>query len=478
MKLFQILDAIPRKELNAADKFLQSPYFNQKETLVLLFRLLRPWHGRFQRLNKHEVYQQLKPHQVFHAKWWNDHCSELGRLLETFLQMQYLKNNPDQHAMLKRSAMQAYGLEKQFIKLSKSIVAHYESAETLLPIQHFQLWECCHDLYIHSSAADERIIFEQKAQKQLDLYYWIQKLSLQANITSGTQSTALAIDPDYLQAIIRRVDQLPELPYVLQSYRNLIRFFEEGLTIQSYQIATTDLMKSPPDIDIDEAAFLLMVWCNLGSRQFALGKLDFIQPVFRLYQYGIRQGLFLQPQGTIPGNIFINVCIMAAQAKETAWLEDFFRYYSPKLELYLKDETLALCHAFVAFHQLRFRDAKDMLDNISSTDLQFRIRLHSLSVRCLLELHLINDSYHLVLTSKVRAFKRMVRSKKKLRKGRIQAYLNFADVTLDIAKLNTNRPITPSAFSMLYQKLESTTPLALGSWLRQKLQQLEPPPLA
>lgn len=473
MKLFQILDAIPRKELKSAEKFLQSPYFNQKELPILLFQQLRPWHRRFDRLDKLEVYQQLRPQQAFHAKWWNDHCSELSRLLESFMEMQYLRKTPDEQRLLKRAAMKKYGLEKHFLKISKSIVAEYESKEKLLPIQHFQLWECLHDLYKHSSAADERLAYEKEAQHQLDLYYWTQKLSLQANITSGTQRKELAMGPDYFQAIMQRVDQLKEAPHLLFSYRDLIQYFAEGCSLASYQLATAQFIKNPPYADADETAFLLMIWCNLGSRQFSMGRIDFIQPVFRLYQHGIQKGLFLQ-QGSLPGNIFINICIMAAQAKATTWLEDFIRGYSNKLEPYLREETLALARAFAAFHQKKFKEARETLDNISSTDLHFRIRLHSLSVRCLLEQHLLNDSFYLVLSHKVRAFKRMIRSKQKLQDHRKQGYLNFADLTLEIAKLASDSSIASKNPSSLYQQVQTTAPLVLKTWLLQKLEPFLP----
>lgn len=234
---------------------------------------------------------------------------------------------------------------------------------------------------------------------------------------------------------------------------------------------TTAFIDSQLSLPNAETSFLFMIWCNLGSGQFSKGQTNFIQPVFKLYQYGIEKGLFLQ-QGYLPGTIYINSCVMAAKAKANTWLAQFRKDYRPLLKPYLKEETLALTQAFVAFHQEQFLEARAILDNISTNDLHFRIRLHSLSVRCLLELHLLNDSFYHVLSSRIRAFKRMINNKQKLHRQRRDAYRNFADLTMDLAKLGRNSSITTDEHNALQQKINTTSSLVLKDWLLQKLSQL------
>lgn len=475
MKLFTLIDAIPKRELQSAEKFLSSPYFTQKEIPLLLFQQLRPWYKHFEKLDRETIFQQLRPQESFDAKWWNDRCSELNKLLETFLQIQHVRKETHQNQQLKRAAFKAYDLDKEFIKTTHKLILDHQQNGLTASIQHFHLWDCFHDLYTHSPVQMDRLKFEQAAQHQLDLYYWTQKLALQANIASSTQGKELAINEPYWQAILHQVDQLKELPINLRSYRKLIRLFEEGCSLVSFQEATQAFIDSRSNLKTPETSFLFMIWCNLGSSQFSKGQTDFIHPVFKLYQFGIQEGLFLQ-QGTLPGRIFINVCIMAAQAKEYAWLKLFQKNYSRILEPYLKQETLALAQAFAAFHQQQFLQARTILDNISSTDLHFRIRLHSLSVRCLLELHLQNDSFYQVLRRKVRAFKRMISSKKKLHQGRKDAYLNFADLSLGLAKLTLPDAYSTQKHAQLRHKITTTKPLVLKNWLSQKLSVLPPLP--
>ncbi len=473
MKLYHIIDSIPSRALQEAEKFLRSPYFNQKEELVELFQLLRPWQHRFTKLDKKKAYEQLRPGQAFEAKWWNDRGSELSRLLEQFLQHHYLRKHPMEDLQLKRAALKAYGLDKYYLKYTE--VAAKELAALSQKSEHyrFQLWECQHVLYTHSSDPKKRLIWEEKAQHQLDLYYWMQKLALQANIVAGTQARRLALSPTYLQALLQAVDTLEYPPPLLQIYRQTLEYIQAGCSLEEYQKGIQEIQAHSQAIDPLERAFLLMIWCNLGSRRFAAGEREFIEPVFQLYQYGVAEKLFIQ-HGYLSGNIYTNICIMAAHAGKEDWLETFTRDHSQQLSPHLRTETIALTEAFVAFHRQQFTKAERRLRDIHTHDLSFKIRVHSLSVRCLLEAHLKLPTYYQVLSHKVTAFKRMISSKKSLSEERIQAYLNFANYALAIAEFKRRPTPTQTDYDQLYEAIHGNQSINLKNWLLEKLSQVKP----
>lgn len=475
-KLYQLLQSIENRELKWVEKFLLSPYFNVKPTPIALFRYLLDFHPRYDQVDRKKLYGALRPGYGFDAKWLNDRYSELNRLLETFLQTQQLRRDEALGHMSRTKAFRERGLSRHFLKETQQSVQYFESIQAQSPLARLRLWELYHDLYRYPdklTPADPREL-QQKANDYLDQHYCLHQFAIVANLAGGIKANPYRLDQSWLTALIHHAASLTASYPLLQQYYQLVLLFEKECSLSDFEVAKESFLRTTTALDLREKAFLLMKLCNLGTSRISAGQLEFLPAVVSLYRHGIETELFLQ-EGILADGLFLNTCIFAAQAKEIDWALAFIRSYESKLLPRFKKETLALGHAYLAFHQGDFITAERRLRDVSSTDITYRIRIHSLSVRCLLEATISDDSFREVLRSKLKAFHRMIKGHTQLHPQRAQAYLNFAAATQAIAKFATSTKRTPSSHHELSTTVDSYAPLILKAWLKEKLIQVKPP---
>ena len=225
-------------------------------------------------------------------------------------------------------------------------------------------------------------------------------------------------------------------------------------------------------MDSIEKAFLLIKLCNLGSNRVAHGQLDFLPRVMELYRSGVEEQLLVQ-KGTIDSDVFLNICILGAQAQTHEWVQGFIDTYQHFLLSESKAVVLAQSRSYLLFHQNEFLAARNLLNEVHSSKLVYTLRIQSMSVRCLLELVLSDTGYEPVLHSKLVSFKAVL-SKGKLQVQRKKAYLHFVAAVKEIADYKSKTPRNIQKYDALYKNVNAYDPLVLKAWLQQKLVQIQP----
>ncbi|MEZ5039782.1 MAG: hypothetical protein R2828_07820 [Saprospiraceae bacterium] len=471
-KLYRLLNTIETRELKALEHFLLSPYFTNKTEPIALFRELRPFHPIYQKVDKVQLYKKLRPKKAFDVHWLNDRYSELSRLVETFLQSQQLTRDEGLSGSVRCQAFRERGLHQSFFKECRSTIAFYTERQAIHPNTPLSLWELHHSIYRHPATPAKPDPFEEelKAMAYLDQYYITHQLSFVVNCLGGATARTIPLSEEWLSAILEKASRYQGENPLLAIYLQLIRLFREGCTLDKYLLATQQFMALASLLEKEEKAFLLVKLANLGSSQFTQGQMDYLPQLLPLYQYGLEEGLFLT-NGILSEDLFLNICVLGAYANEPDWTRTFIETNEPFLKPAYSQETLALGKAYVAFHMGDFIAAHKLLNEVQSSRLVFKLRLNSLSVRCLLEATLANDSFYSPFKAKVDNFNKFIRRNHLLSAQRKQPYLLFAAMALKIARLHKKPDRNKADYLLLEQKISEMASIIFKSWLLAKLKQ-------
>ena len=94
-KVFQTLACLDKSSLKRLGKYLQSPYFVQSDSILILFRelcvCLNKSHAGFDR---QKIWQSMFPGQDYDDTNFRKYCSELLRYTQDFMAFETIASNP------------------------------------------------------------------------------------------------------------------------------------------------------------------------------------------------------------------------------------------------------------------------------------------------------------------------------------------------------------------------------------------------
>lgn len=199
-----------------------------------------------------------------------------------------------------------------------------------------------------------------------------------------------------LDSVLEASEQMQDVPAVglyFHCYRFLTEPFEQGEVHFSHfnQMLATGANAFPKE----ELRTLYLLAINFGIKKLNESRPGWLQATLSLYKAALDLDLLLE-NGQISRFAFTNMVAIAIRAGEADWAEHFILEYSPKLERSWRDATASLSLARVAYArkdfesalmQLQRSDYKDTINNMIAKIYQLKI-YYETDEHDLLESHL------------------------------------------------------------------------------------------
>jgi hypothetical protein len=387
------------------------------------------------------------------------------------LQQQALKAAPaDQTALLQRAFRQR-GLYRSLSRLTEKQLRQLD-APALQDLDHVQ------EMIRHQRELFDLPAYAQRATGQqivqqlislADLHYLLLKLPYVidhlARQNTYNESEEKSVPAELLTAAKAMELQHPLLALYLKlfdGYRD--RHCSLPDFTEAVDLWNSLLQKATPN----ELAFCLIKLCGLGIAEVYKGDLRFLEHLFPLYQMGVERRLFTL-YGYFPDDTFLNICTYGAYTNSYEWTSEFIETHRHLLPADVAKNAVVLGRAILAFHQGRFDDVRILLRSGSSKRLTYKVRIRSLLVRCLLELHIQDTSYLPSLLNLIRSHERAYRREQGLSEERRAAYLHLYRMIRAIARLRETAWQQPAAHRRVREKIESFTSIVLKPWLLEKV---------
>jgi hypothetical protein len=369
------------------------------------------------------------------------------------------------------SMYKSRGLASRFEEKVSSIFQEYDDTSVV----HWKNANHCLQSYIqlqnypqagHLFLSRHKHVPMEESMQNLDDFYMLMKLRFSCNWMAHARYYEQSIDIPLLKPVQAYAGQCTSGNTSLKIYHQLTLLNEQwskGL----YQSLIDVFIKEYDKLEESDRLFILLNLINILHLRLKKGEQERRQDMLELYKTGVADGLFLEKM-PLQEVTFLNICNIGNIDPE--WTMQFIESHQHRLTQPTASAAIALGKANLAFGQKDFQKALLYCNEQLPNDIKYKLRLHSLSLRCLFEMQQENLRFTSTLVKRVTAFQKFLQRNKKLTNHQKAAYRNLARAILKIAYAKQNHWRAPESKESLQQWIEALSPITAQAWLLEKVQ--------
>ena len=462
-RLFELLMTLTPTELTSFNKYLRSPFFNQREDIIRLFDYFfqKKDLKRSDVFEKTMVFKSIYPKAKYNEKQLSYTMSFLLQAAQSFLVYNEMNENskPSYHIYLAK-AVKKRGLVKHF----DTVIKKAEKALEEQPFRNMDFHYHYHLLHLekYESRATEKRTASRSFQEMADemtTFFIASKLrqSCTAFMHKAVSKTNFKMDflPEILEQVeIRQLQQLPAIGIYYYGFKALTDM-GTPLWFNKLRSAMKKYFQHFPKSEMRDIYTLAVNYCirQINTQQ---GKQPFfLQQVFDIYKEGLDNEVFLS-NGILSRFTYNNIANAGLGLKAFDWVEQFLNDYKSHLEHKHQESAYLFNLASLYFRKPDYEQALQLLTQANFDDL-----LHNLDARRML-LRIYYDLGEFdALDSLLDSFSIFLRRRRDI--GYLkQNYLNLIRFTKKLLQLPQG---DKTARKKLRGEIEGTKALAEREWL-------------
>lgn len=463
-RLIQVLRTFTKKEFRELNKWVNSPFHNQREDVIVLYSYLLTGNHLFEDsfLDKALIFNNIYADEKFDDSKMRQVMHFLFKEVEDFL---FFQKESEEQIKKKLSLLKIYKerkLDKSFYKIQKDIEGYFQKK-----VDHKE-----DDLFTKYQFQKEVVEFNSKIKRSQELH--LQDLSDaydEAFIVEKLKQACLILahkrvfNTNYDIGLLTEVIDLIEQKKLWINHRIGIHFYlykiisenkiEDYYTLKNY----LGEVETFPEIEIREAYINAINFC---AAQINNGNKDFIKEAFHLYKNGIEKSVFME-NNLLSRWTFTNTTVVALKLKEFEWVENFIENYNQYLEEKHRESFLYFNYAMLHYERGNYNKVLEVIQKYEFTDILVNLNAKTILLKVYYELDEIK-----VLESLLESMRAYLQRKKVV--GIQKAlYKNMLKYTKKLLKVN---PYSKAQKEKLKAEIEAAKPLTEKAWLLKQLAEL------
>lgn len=473
-KLIDLLSSVRPEEMRWLAKFVRSPYYNANVLVTGLFDYLRSYHPDFDspKLEKQAVFKHLLPDQPYDDRRLRLIMFRLSEVVEEFLVAQRLKSDRLRRDELLVDELGERNQYELFEKRHRTLIEEWKKAPYRDESYYLNLWRLQHRYFYHPQTARFDISAEDLAgiMENLDAFYLLSKMRYGAELRNREN---ILSERHQIWLLPECRDLAARHPVfggdkVFQVSRDVLSLMEQPQEEAIYRRLEDNVIANHNLFRPEDQSALLRYLINATIQLYNTGRPAFLRNQFRLYCLGLEKELFLR-EGELSDITFLNIIVTATVLKEIDWVEGFIQKYGASVPAEAREDAVLLGQAYWHFVAGRFDESNALLRRIENIELQYLLRIKSLTLRNHFEIFLSDETYYDLWIHESRAYEKFLRRDKRLAGARVQAYLNLIYFLRKLAKWRMNRRFSEKKLAKLEQELAGTPSVVARQWLEEKL---------
>jgi hypothetical protein len=365
--LFQLIQALSPVEMRDLLKFLQSPYFNQRHDLLVLYTVLA---ASTTAPEKQYVWQQLHPDIGYDDQKMRLLMSYLLRLVEQFFVQKELESNALQSDLLLAIAYRKRTMPDAFERVQRELERNLGKQplrdDKFYEIQQDLQWERFQWAYANNPT---EIALLHTISDISDVAYLIRKLRLICLLTAHQAVYPSEATPlDWADKIIQLAEQQPlEQHPSLQVYLMccyMLRYPNQEMHFKNFKSA----LFTYSNHFAQEEMHGLYIWAiNYCVKQLNASQQDYLREVLDLYKEGLERG-YLFENGILSRFTYHNIVAAGLQTEELDWVRYFINEYKHKLEKQYRESSFSFNLARLEYASRRYAYVLELLQKANYRD--------------------------------------------------------------------------------------------------------------
>lgn len=454
------LSSLTAKDWAWLEKFAGSPYHTADERILRLVKQFRLAKSSEFKLDAETVFPLFFTKKAFSARDWGDLLRKFLVLLRAFLWQQQVRQTTILSAP---AAIQACNDHYLYPALEEQIV-DYEKMGT---DGHLPPWEVAnYRRYLHqkryeSLAGLRNLEDVHLASEQLDLHFLLLRLRYAIERTFEQKKKVDALD---VNVLLGMVDYYSAQYSVVDFYANIYRAFAQNNYAPEHVLALKEqYLRLYEELVAEDQAYFFVKLCTLYNRALLTSAAKFRTEQFRLYQFGVAEGLLLQ-NNKLYESTFLNVCVFAVAEEELEWATEFRTDYLKHLATDNPHNAEIFSEALLDFGYGRYGKAFRALGELRRPNLSLNVQTQTLQTKCLVLLYVEDQLDSSVLRARLDAYYRFVYRiaiPDKLREA-LYAFIRLLRLFI---RLREKRKAAAEISTHLLQLLEESQNIVAREWL-------------
>ncbi|MBK8442490.1 MAG: hypothetical protein IPL35_03320 [Sphingobacteriales bacterium] len=468
-KFIQTLKKIHRKDLKRLAAFIESPYFNKKEELLVCFKYLITFYPDFDdliALSYEKVFEAVLPHTPFSKKEVGYWLSDLNTLLEEFLTIEHLNKK----TLLKKTfLLDTYtelGLETSFQKILR---------EANIALEAFPYRNSEYFFYSYLLSVAKNLHFDrqrkhdfdeslQHSTDQLDKYYLSEKLRYSSEIVNRHNLLAHRYQIDAVNELLDSLhDKFYEVP-VIGIYAAVLRSLQmqEGNEAAFQQLKTL-LLQYDHILPKGEARGLYLYACNYCAIKTHQGILQYGHDMLELYQTMLERDYAYDGSGYLSPWTYTNIIRSSSRLGRLEWGSDFAEQYKERIDPRLRDNCYYFNKAYLCFQDKNYADTLKWLNLVVFDDLFYTCEVKLLMLKVYYTTNETDAFFSLT-----ESFEVYLRRNKVMAANKKTGYMNFVKLVVKIMSVQRGNN---TKLSKIEQQVKETEMLVDRLWLIERIHQ-------
>lgn len=461
-RLIEVLSTFDKKEVRDCRKFLQSPFFNQRDDVIALYNYLVPLIPFKQKaaIRKEKVYRELFKNEAFDEKKMYYTISFLYNNIKTFLSYKEFEENKIDHQIYLSRSLRKRGLQRHFeseLKQAQKLLDEQPFRSTDFHLHNFQIqFEICDNKAKLQLESGEDL---QKLSDSLNAYFIARKLNLSCTALSEETFSKVNFQKDLLPEVLNYIEaqdfsNAPAIAVYFNSYKMLSEPASEPYFYQLKSFINQEHHRFP----IRELKDIYLFTINYCIKQQNQGKRQFLKEAFDLYQKGLEQEVFIE-NGKLSRRTYNNIAIAGLILTEFDWVEDFLHTFKDRIEEKQKGMSYVYNLAYLFYKKNDYSRAMELLQQAEFEDMLVNLQARRILLKIYFELEEFD-----ALDSLLSSFKNYI-YRQDLGYHR-NNYLNLIKYTKKLLQLNR---FNKNEVEGLYKEVEASSPLAEKKWLLEQV---------
>ncbi|MCB9283601.1 MAG: hypothetical protein H6563_05950 [Lewinellaceae bacterium] len=461
-KLWELLQTMDIRERTRLQKFVASPFFNQREDVIRLLEIL----DACLRTGESPPEKPALFRLLFPGASFDDHrvrlaSSLLLKLAEKFLVYEYRESQAVDYEIQLAGLYRRRNLERHYRSAIRQAVVQ-QKKEPFRNAEYFeQSFRIELEEYNHAAASWRTgAINLQGVSDQFDLSYIAQKLrqscfSLSHQAVYNTEYRFGLLE-EVLDYIGRTgIQDIPAIGIYYHCYLALVHPEME----EHFRQFRRKIGESDQAFPREEMRNLYLLAINYCIKKYNEGNTYFLEEEYQLYRQGLEKG-YLEIDGYLSRFTYRNVVTIGLVMKDFEWVEQFIHQYREKLKPDIRDSIFSFCLANLEYEKRNFAAAIQLIQKSEYRDLLLNLAAKTLLLKIWYEL----GEYD-VLESHLEAMRTFIRRKRIIGYHRSN-YLNTIAITKKLVNL---KPYDQGQREALRLQIEQTMALAEREWLLEQL---------
>ena len=421
-KLLTTLKSLSTQEMKQLGDFVQSPYHNKNDKVVLLYKYIHAaapnWESKA--FAKTTMATKMFGKSKNALSYLSRTSTALYQLVLQFLRLQNLQQYPSIQQSLLLRELQVRGLHKAFKQ-------QLQQQNNNPNDDQFLYYEYVKSVYMHEYQimhGDLTNTGLTNILEQLEVFYAASKLKLCALLLNQQDVVATTGEVWALNPLLEAVNNnlFDTQKYILiQGYYHAVLLLQQN-TLAQFNTLKNWLVKKSTQIQSADKTALYTIAFNFCNKQFKSGKHNYLSPMFELYKNMLNENILIN-DGYIDRSHFKNMVTIACRLGAFEWAENFVNDHHKKLMPKDRKNLNYYCKGLIYFYQQQYKKAQGNLAKVHFDTFFDHLQTEMLTIKTYFAL----EEYQ-ALEGRLHTFYNYLKRHKQLSESSKLAYLNFIRV--------------------------------------------------